>query len=114
LSGDEKLGARAREAIGEELDSIFVSAASIWEIVTKHRLGRLPAASAIVGDPAGVIESQGFIGLPITVRHGETAGALPGPHRDPFDRMLIAQALLDDLVLVSNEQAFGAYGARLL
>ena len=114
LAGDERLSVRAREAIGEELDPIFVSAASIWEIATKHRSGKLPAASAIVGDLAGVIESQGFVGLPIAVRHGETAGTLPGPHRDPFDRMLIAQALLDDLVLVSNEQAFGAYGARLL
>ena len=114
LAGDERLSTTARAAISEELDPIFVSAASIWEIATKHRLGKLAAASAIVGDLAGVIESQGFVGLPITVRHGEAAGGLPGPHRDPFDRMLIAQALLDDLVLVSNERAFGAYGARLL
>jgi PIN domain nuclease of toxin-antitoxin system len=114
LAGDERLSTDAREAISEELDPIFVSAASIWEIATKHRLGKLPAASAIAGDLVRVIESQGFVGLPITIRHGETAGALPGPHRDPFDRMLISQALLDDLVLVSNEQAFGAYGARLL
>ena len=114
LAGDERLSTDARQAISEELDPIFVSAASVWEIATKHRLGKLPAASAIVGDLAVVIESQGFVGLPITIRHGETAGALPGPHRDPFDRLLIAQALLDDLVLVSNEQAFGAYGARLL
>ena len=114
LAGDERLSTDAREVIREELDPIFVSAASVWEIATKHQLGKLPAASAIVGDLAGVIESQGFVGLPITIRHGETAGALPGPHRDPFDRMLIAQALLDDLALVSNEQAFGAYGARLL
>jgi PIN domain nuclease of toxin-antitoxin system len=114
LAGDERLSTDAREAISEELDPIFVSAASVWEIATKHRLGKLPAASRIVGDLAGVIESQGFVGLPITIRHAETAGALPRPHRDPFDRMLIAQALLDDLVLVSNEQAFGAYGARLL
>jgi PIN domain nuclease of toxin-antitoxin system len=114
LAGDKRLSAGAREAISEELDPIFISAASIWEITTKHRLGKLPGVSAIVDDLAGVIEGQGFVGLPITVRHGETAGALPGPHRDPFDRMLIAQALLDDLVLVSNEQAFGAYGARRL
>jgi PIN domain nuclease of toxin-antitoxin system len=84
------------------------------EIAAKHRLGKLPAASAIVGDLAGVIASQGFVGLPIAVHHGETAGALPGPHRDPFDRVAIAQAMLDDLVIVSNEQAFGAYGVRLL
>ena len=114
LSGDEKLSARAREAIGEELDSIFVSAASIWEIATKHRLGKLPGASAIVGDLSGVIESQGFRGPANYGSSRETAGALPGPHRDPFDRMLIAQALLDDLVLVSNERDFSAYGVRLL
>ncbi len=114
LAGDERLSVGAREAIGEEQDFIFVSAASVWEITTKHRLGKLPGVSAIVGELAGVIESQGFVGLPISVRHGQAAGALPGPHRDPFDRMLIAQAMLDDLVLVSNDRAFGAYGARLL
>lgn len=114
LAGDERLSTDAREAISEESDPIFVSAASVWEIATKHRLGKLPAASAIVGDLAGVIESQGFVGLPIAVRHGETAGALPGPHRDPFDRMLIAQAMLDDLVLVSYERAFAAYGVGRL
>jgi PIN domain nuclease of toxin-antitoxin system len=114
LAGDERLSVGAREAIGEELDPVFVSAASIWEISTKHRLGKLPGASAIVGDLAGVIEGQGFVGLPITIRHGQAAGALPGPHRDPFDRMLIAQAMLDDLTLVSNERAFSAYGVRRL
>jgi PIN domain nuclease of toxin-antitoxin system len=114
LAGDERLSAGARAAITEEIDPIFVSTASIWEISTKHRLGKLPGASAIVGDLAGVIESQGFVGLPITVRHGEAAGTLPGPHRDPFDRMLIAQAILDDLVLVSNERAFVAYSVRRL
>jgi PIN domain nuclease of toxin-antitoxin system len=114
LAGDERLSVGAREAIGEELDPVFVSVASIWEISTKHRLGKLPGASAIVGDLAGVIEGQGFVGLPITIRHGQAAGALPGPHRDPFDRMLIAQAMLDDLTLVSNERAFSAYGVRRL
>jgi PIN domain nuclease of toxin-antitoxin system len=114
LAGDERLSASARDAVSEELDPIFVSAASIWEISTKHRLGKLPGASVIVGDLARVIESQGFVGLPITILHGQVAGALPGPHRDPFDRMLIAQAMLDDLVLVSNEQAFVAYGVGRL
>jgi PIN domain nuclease of toxin-antitoxin system len=114
VAGDERLSVGAREAIGEESDPIFVSAASVWEIATKHRLGKLPGASAIVGDLAGAIEGQGFVGLPITIRHGQAAGALPGPHRDPFDRMLIAQAMLDDLVLISNERAFDAYGVRRL
>jgi PIN domain nuclease of toxin-antitoxin system len=70
--------------------------------------------SAIVGDLAGAIEGKGFVGLPITIRHGRAAGALPGPHRDPFDRKLIAQPTLDDLLLVSNERAFDAYGVRRL
>ena len=114
LAGDETLSVGAREAIGEEQDSVFVSAASIWEISTKHRLGKLPGASAIAGDLAGAVRGQGFVGLPIAIRHGQAAGALPGPHRDPFDRMLIAQAMLDDLVLVSSERAFDAYGVRRL
>ena len=104
----------AREAIGEDPGPVFVSAASVWEITTKHRSGKLPGASAIVGDLAGAIESQRFLGLPITIEHAQAAGALPGPHRDPFDRMLIAQAMLDDLVLISNERAFDAYGVRRL
>jgi PIN domain nuclease of toxin-antitoxin system len=114
LAGDKKLSSRARDAIGEEIDSIFVSAASVWEISTKHRLGKLPGASAIVDHLAAVIEGQGFIELPITIRHAQAAGALPGPYRDPFDRMLIAQALLDDLALVSNERSFESYGVGRL
>jgi PIN domain nuclease of toxin-antitoxin system len=70
--------------------------------------------SAIVDDLAQEIDRQGFVGLPIAIRHGQAAGALPEPHRDPFDRMLIAQALLEDLVLVSNERVFDSYGVRRL
>jgi PIN domain nuclease of toxin-antitoxin system len=114
LAGDEALSRKSREGIETEAEAVFVSAASVWEISTKHRLGKLPGASAIVGAMAETIESQGFMGLAIGVRHGQAAGALPGPHRDPFDRMLIAQAILDDLVLVSDERAFDAYGVRRL
>jgi PIN domain nuclease of toxin-antitoxin system len=94
-----------RAALGESENTIFVSAASTWEISTKHRLGKLPGVNAIASNLADAIESQGFLGLPITIAHGQAADALPGPHRDPFDRMLIAQAMLDDLVLMSNERA---------
>jgi PIN domain nuclease of toxin-antitoxin system len=114
LAGDTKLSKNAREAIGEDPGPVFVSAASIWEISTKHRSGKLPGASSIAGDLAGAVESQGFIGMPITIPHAQAAGALPGPHRDPFDRMLIAQAMLEELVLISNERAFDAYGVRRL
>ena len=103
-----------RGAISDDPGPIFVSAASIWEISTKHRSGKLPGASSIADDLGGAIESQGFLGMPITIEHAQAAGALPGPHRDPFDRMLIAQTMLDDLVLISNERAFDAYGLRRL
>lgn len=114
LGGEEGLSSVARAAIGDDDNAVFVSAASTWEIATKHRIGKLPGVARIVADLAGAIEAQGFAGLPIAVRHGQAAGALPGPHRDPFDRMLIAQAMLDHLVLVSNERAFDAYGVRRL
>lgn len=114
LAGDEALSDRAREAIADETNSIFISAASAWEITTKHRLGKLPGVSSIVADLDGAVAGQGFVSLPISLRHGQAAGALPGPHRDPFDRVLIAQAMLDELVLVSNEQPFDAYGVSRL
>jgi len=114
LAGDEALSVPARTAIADEGNSVFISAASAWEITTKHRIGKLPGVAAIVGDIDGIILDQGFIGLPVSIRHGQAAGALPGPHRDPFDRMLMAQAMLEQLVLVSNEQPFDVYGVTRL
>lgn len=83
-------------------------------MTTKHRLGKLNSAVALIMDLAGCLARQGFAELPISLRHAQAAGALPGPHRDPFDRMLIAQAMQDDLVLVSNERLFEAYGVHRL
>ena len=114
LAGDEMLSVGAREDIGEEQDSVFVSAASVWEISTKHRSGKLPGASSIAGDLAGAIESQRFVSVSITIEHAQAAGALPGPHRDPFDRMLIAQAILEGAALLSNEALFDTHGVNRL
>ena len=81
-------------------------------------MGRLPrkapGSGAIALDVAGAIADQGFLGLPITIDAAARAGALPGHHRDPFDRMLAAQALLRNLILVSIEALFDQYGARRL
>ena len=110
LAGSDRLSGAARAAIGDPENDILVSAASAWEIAVKHRLGKLPGADDVALDVAGCIASQGFLELPITVRNGERAGRLPGPHRDPFDRMLIAQALALDLPLVSLETLFDRYG----
>jgi PIN domain nuclease of toxin-antitoxin system len=114
LAGDNLLSMTARAAITDEANEIFVSAASAWEMTTKHRIGKLPSLDPIAADLEAVIVGQGFQALPISLRHGQVAGALPGPHRDPFDRMLIAQAMLDDLILVSNEEPFDVYGVRRL
>ena len=112
LAGDERLPVAARRAIGDEADETLISAASAWEIATKHRLGKLPGAAALANDIAGAIAGEGFNELPITVADAVRAGSLRGPHRDPFDRMLIAQALAHDLVLLSNESPFDGYGVR--
>jgi PIN domain nuclease of toxin-antitoxin system len=114
LDGDALLSPAARKAIADEENEVLVSAASAWEIATKHRLGKLPGAASVAADVVGAVASQGFAPLAITLAHGQKAGALPGPHRDPFDRMLIAQAMLEELVLVSNEIVFDAYGTQRL
>ena len=91
-----------------------MSAASAWEITTKYRLGKLPEAAPVALDVLAIIESQRFLPLAVSVRHGQVAGALPGPHSDPFDRILMAQAIIEDLTLLSNEKAFDAYGVKRL
>ena len=87
----------------------LVSAASAWEITTKARLGKLPGAMEVAADVAGCIARQQFEGLDITVLHAQRAGRLPGTHRDPFDRMLAAQAQIEDLPIVSNDMVFDDY-----
>jgi PIN domain nuclease of toxin-antitoxin system len=91
---------------------VLVSAASAWEIATKVRLGKLPGAVDVAADLTAVMVDQGFESLAITVAHRLRAGNLPGPHRDPFDCMLIAPALPEDLPLITNETVFDVYGIR--
>lgn len=110
LAGDRQLSATARWVIEDEGNAIFVSAASAWEVATKHRLGKLPRAGPLATNFAGVAASQGFLELAIGLEDGQHAGALAGSHRDPFDRMLIAQAKRHDLALVSKEELFDDYG----
>ena len=113
LAGNTRLPVTARRAI-QDADNVIVSAATAWEITTKHRLGKLREAAAVAEDVAGAIAGQGFEELPISVDDAVRAGRLPGPHRDPFDRMLVAQALSRNLTLVSVDEALDAYGVRRL
>ncbi len=112
LDGDRRLPVRMRKFIDDDSNTVFVSAASAWEIATKVRLGRLPGAADVAADIGAAIASQGFTALDMAVRHAQKAGLLPGPHRDPFDRMLIAQSHIEDLPIVSNEDVFDEYGVN--
>ena len=114
LAGSRRLSPTARYAVADEANEVMVSAVSAWEIATKYRLGRLPSARVLASDIGGVIASQDFRELVITVDDTERAGGLPGPLRDPFDRMLIAQASARNLVLISVETVFDSYGVRRL
>ncbi len=101
---------RAYGILADDANLVFVSAASAWEIVTKHRLGKLPEAESLAADFGGVIARGGFEPLSVTVTHGEYAGRMRVPHKDPFDRILIAQSIIENLALISNEARFDAFG----
>ena len=110
LAGDLRLPRRARAAIASNDNAVYVSAASAWEVATKHRLGKLPHPGPLATNFPAAIAAQGFLPFDITLDHAQRAGGLPGPHADPFDRMLIAQAQAANLALVSNETVFDRYG----
>ncbi len=114
LAGDEALSRRARLAIGDEANSVAISAASAMEVATKFRIGKLPDASLLAQDFEAVIADQGFVELPITVRHARLAGEMNIAHKDPFDRLLIAQALAEDKTLVSNQTLFDSFAVKRL
>jgi PIN domain nuclease of toxin-antitoxin system len=114
LAGDETLSPRARAAMADEANSVAVSAASAMEVGTKFRLGKLPDAAPLAQDFESIIGSQGFDELAITVRHARMAGEMNIPHKDPFDRLLIAQAQVEDMVLVSNEESFDGFAVKRL
>lgn len=98
------------ERIADPGELVVVSAASIWEASIKEALGRLDVPESL----ASVVADEGFEPLSITFEHAERAGALPPHHRDPFDRMLAAQALLEGLTVVTHDPAFEPYGVGLL
>jgi len=110
LGGDARLGTRARALIADEANAVFVSAASAWEIATRARVGELPDAVRLAQEFREHLDQQGFSALEITLEHGQRAGLLPGPTRDPFDRILVAQSQAENLILVSNKAVFDLYG----
>ena len=110
LTDDPRLGASARQTIADAQNEVFVSAATGWEVAIKRALGKLRAPDELETE----IKDEGFVPLPITFRHAEQAGALPLLHRDPFDRVLIAQALAEDLILITNDERIKRYDVQTL
>ena len=110
LADDRELGAKAREEIADGGNLVFVSAASAWEIAVKRAAGKLEAP----GDIAEWIAQSNFAPLPIEVEHAVASAELPRHHSDPFDRLLIAQARLEDLALVARNEAIDRYDVTVI
>ena len=105
-ANDPQLSEAARTAMLDETNEVHVSAASAWEIATKQRIGKLPMWPMQSGGFNELVAADGFVHLPVGAAHAWRAGSLAWAHRDPFDRILAAQATLDRLVLVSRDPAF--------
>lgn len=105
LTRDPRLSSTAATLISNESNSVHVSPVSALEIAIKHRLGRLPHAAELIPRFQEMMDERGFRLLILSVDHGLRAGGYPGEHRDPFDRLLAAQAELDELILVSSDRA---------
>lgn len=114
LFDDPKLSRQAHDVIQAPENTIMVSSASGWEIATKHRLGKLPHAGEAVRHLSSLLRKSRMTVLPITMDHALAAGALPGPHRDPFDRMLIAQGQIEGLAIVTSDRVFHQYSVELV
>jgi PIN domain nuclease of toxin-antitoxin system len=106
----ERVSADAARAIADSRSQVFVSSASLWEAEIKAQTGKLKVS----GDLAAQVPLDGFVELPIRFEHGVGAARLPKHHRDPFDRMLVAQAQLEGLTIVTRDPVFDAYAVAVL
>jgi PIN domain nuclease of toxin-antitoxin system len=114
LMDDSRLTETARNAIADPGNDVAVSAVSAFEVATKYRIGKWPAMADLVTGFPHLVAEQEFSLLPITVSHALLAGRFAAAHRDPFDRLLAAQAKLDSLVLVTADSAFSQFDIDLL
>ena len=115
LTAPERLSRRARRAVEDEDNDVLVSVASAWEIAIKAGLGRLgPDGAEIERSLPDEIERHAFQPLPVQMRHALRVASLPKVHRDPFDRLLVAQALIEDLRLVTADRELRSYGVKVV
>jgi PIN domain nuclease of toxin-antitoxin system len=110
LSGDKRFGKAAAEHVEDATSQVMLSAAVVWEVAIKRSLGKLTAPDEF----AATLIDGGALPLPVSLDHASAVGALPWHHRDPFDRLLIAQAIIERAVVVSRDEAFLAYGVPVV
>lgn len=112
LQDNPRLSARAADKLEEANAEKLVSAVSVYEICLKYRLGKLPKVNVLVEGFEQILVASGCVFLPVTFAHAKEAGLLSVKHKDPFDRLLIAQARIERVPIVSNEKLFDAFGIK--
>ena len=110
----DRLSGAVRSVLSDSENQVLVSAASVWELSLKHHQGKLPELASAIADLPGLLQADGFEALPISLAHGIRAGGYSQPHRDPFDRMLAAQAELDRLVLLTADPQLSTFPCQTL
>ena len=110
----DRLSQQARSLLLDPSTTVLVSAASVWELSLKHHQGKLPELATAITDLPGLLQADGFQPLPISIAHGLRAGGYSQPHRDPFDRMLAAQAELEGLVLITADTQLSNFPCKIL
>ena len=114
VASPERLSSTASEAILSPRNQLYLSSATAWELATKYRIGKLPQAKPIVDAFEALAADLTASLLPISHDHAIRAGLMPGEHRDPFDRMLVAQAQIENLYLVTRDPAFGSFDVSVV
>ena len=112
--GSPQLSTTAAAVLGDTGTAIVVSAVSGHEIATKYRLGKLPVPARLAEHLEQMVAENGWQPLPLSIAHAQLAGRLPGAHKDPFDRMLAAQALIEDMPLVTKDSAVAGFGVKTI
>lgn len=113
LEGGGKLSPAARRVIADPEATVLVSSASAWEVAIKHQIGKFRVPDLIKGFRDRV-QSEGFVELPISFEHAVIAGTLPGKHKDPFDRVLIAQSQVENVAIVTRDEWFRKYAVQCI
>jgi PIN domain nuclease of toxin-antitoxin system len=114
VAGERRLPAKVRKVIGSSRNECFLSHASVWEMAIKSALGKLRLPTTVGKFVSEQCEINGFTLLPLSLEHIVAVERLPMHHRDPFDRLLVAQAHIEDMMLATRDRTLKAYGIKVI